>query len=584
MVVLGINISHDSSISIVKDGQHLFSIAEERINRIKVYTGFPFKSLRYIIDNQIIQPEEITDISISSSFFSKKWAFTYAFELTEDRLYYDVLNESKPKNFYINDSDYLSIRDKRSCKAYVGTKLKNIFETFNISAKIHYVDHHFAHACAAYYASGFKKALSITMDGVGDRLSSTVNICENGTVTKVSETDGKNSVGLLYSEVTKMCGFKVARHEGKITGLAAHGDFSAYEDCFDKLLKYKDGKILHNDPITNKVKRVILSILNGKKIGRSRSLLSLCGKLSDKDLAASIQNLVEKVIKRNIEYWINETKIYNVVLGGGVFANVKVNQHVSEIANLKELFIFPNMGDGGNAYGSAAFVYFSKNKHIPLKTKNVYLGPEFSNQYIKKMLDRHKDKVEFYLSKDICKDTAQLLSSNKIIGWFQGRMEYGPRALGNRSIIASPVDSSINQWLNERMERTEFMPFAPSCLYEFADELFEITNEKLKYPAEFMTITFNMKEKWTEMAPAVSHIDKTARPQLVTKEANPKYHNLLRHYYELTGLPLFINTSFNVHEEPIVCLPEEGLKSLLSGVIDYFCIGDFICHLKSSNG
>jgi len=580
MAVLGINISHDSSISLIKNGQHIFSIAEERLNRVKVYTGFPFKSVRYIIKKNIVKSEEITDIAISSSYFSKRWAFTYAFELTEDRLYYDVLNEKKPKNFYINDSDYLSIKDGKTCKEYVENRLYKIFSDLNINAKIHFVDHHFCHANSAYYASGFENTIAITMDGVGDRLSSSVNICKNGVVKRISCTSGKQSVGLLYSAVTKICGYKVARHEGKITGLAAHGNYSLTEKCFDSLLKISHGKILHNDKLLNKLKRIYISLISKKKLDRSESLLRICGDLSNEDLAASIQHLLEKKITENISYWINKTGIKNVVLGGGVFANVKINQYISEIHNLENLFIFPNMGDGGNAYGAAAFVYFSKYKYTPVKTENVYLGPEFSNHYVEKMLNAHKDKVNFHLSKDVCKDTAKLLSENKIIGWFQGKMEYGPRALGNRSIIASPVDSSINKWLNERMQRTEFMPFAPSCLYEYADELFQIPSENFKYPAEFMTITFNMKEEWTKKAPAVSHIDKTARPQLVTKKANPKYHNLLKHYYDLTGLPLFINTSFNVHEEPIVCTPEEGLKSLLTGVIDYFCVGDYICHLK----
>ena len=159
-------------------------------------------------------------------------------------------------------------------------------------------------------------------------------------------------------------------------------------------------------------------------------------------------------------------------------------------------------------------------------------------------------------------------------------MEYGPRALGNRSIIASPVDETINKWLNDRMKRTEFMPFAPSCLYDYADMIFDIPKEEMKYPAQFMTITFNMKKEWSDKAPAVSHVDQTARPQLVSKDGNPKYHQLLSEYNKVTGLPLFINTSFNVHEEPIVCTPEEGLHSLLTGVIDYFCVGDYICKLK----
>ena len=580
MIVLGINISHDSSLSIIKDGEHIFSLAEERLNRIKVYTGFPFLALRYIIENDIVKAEEIDAVAIASAVFSKRWAFTYAFELTENKKYYDTLNERQPNDFFIDDQEYLNIKSKQDCKNYVNSKIKKILSNVGIKASIEYVDHHLAHSSAAYYASGFNKALSITMDGVGDKLSSTVSICNNGKMERVSKTTGKNSVGLLYSEVTKMCGYKVARHEGKITGLAAHGDYKKSENCFDKLLKVRNGEILYIDPIWRKLKRIFLHVVESKKTRRASVLLNRCGKLSDKDLAASIQRLLEKKVVESISYWVDKTGIQDVVLGGGLFANVKINQHISEIPNINNLFIYPDMGDGGNAYGAAAYLYFKEGQVNPVKIKNVYLGPEFTNKYIETMLFKHNDTVKYNLSKNICKDTAKLVSENKIIGWFQGRMEYGPRALGNRSIIASPVDATINKWLNDRMKRTEFMPFAPSCLYDHADELFDIPKESMKYPAQFMTMTFNMKKKWSDRAPAVSHVDQTARPQLVTKEGNLKYHQLLEEYNKITGLPLLINTSFNVHEEPIVCTPEEGLNSLLTGVIDYFCVGDYVCRLK----
>ena len=299
-------------------------------------------------------------------------------------------------------------------------------------------------------------------------------------------------------------------------------------------------------------------------------------------MSAAIQHLLEKRIGEIVDFWIKKTGIKTVVLSGGVFANVKFNQCISEIDSIDNLYIYPDMGDGGNAFGAAANYYYKTNTFIPKKTKikNTYYGPEFSNEDIKKILRNVSNEVEFYLSKDISLEAAQLLSQNKIVGWFQGRMECGPRSLGNRSIIASPIDSTINQWLNDRMKRNEFMPFAPSCLYEYADDLFYIPKESMKFPAQFMTITFKMKKKWAKKAPAVAHVDQTARPQLVTKEANPKYHELLSRYYELTGLPLFINTSFNVHEEPIICTPEEAIKPLLSGVIDNLCIGDYICKLK----
>ncbi len=536
-------------------------------------------ALRYIVENKIVEVDKVDRVVIPSAVFLKSWAFNYAFTLTENKKYYNYLHEDKPDDFFMDDKEYLKIENDKDLKKYVDSKLKKLLLDVGIDAPIEYVDHHLAHASAAYYASGFGKALSITMDGTGDLLSATINVCIDGSIETISKTPGKHSAGSLYSEVTRMCGFKMGKHEGKITGLAAHGDYKKYENCFDKLLQVKNGRLFHVDPIWRKSIRTLLNAIGFKKPDRSLLLLTRCGKLSDKDLAASIQRLLEKKIVEIVSYWVNKTGIQNVALSGGLFANVKFNQYISEIPNLDNLFIFPDMSDGGNAYGAAVYSYFKENKLTPLKTKNVYLGPKFENEYIENMLIKN-NKVEYFLSDDVCKDTAKLLSENKIIGWFQGRMEYGPRALGNRSIIASPVDATINKWLNDRMKRTEFMPFAPSCLYEYADELFDIPKKSMKYPAQFMTITFRMKKEWADKAPAVSHIDQTARPQLVTKEGNPKYYKLLKEYHKVTGLPLFINTSFNVHEEPIVCTPEEGLHSLLTGVIDYFCVGDYICKLK----
>jgi carbamoyltransferase len=395
----------------------------------------------------------------------------------------------------------------------------------------------------------------------------------------------KLSAGYLYSEVTRRCGYKISRHEGKITGLAAYGDYKKHEECFDNLTSVVNGKLEYKDRVNrsfiNKIKNKVLNLIGRNFYMGHQELINRCDTLSNKDLSASIQNHLEKRIVEIIRFWKDKTGIGKIVLSGGIFANVKFNQLISEIEGVDGTYIFPCMGDGGNAYGAAIYTYFKKRDFDPIKNKiqNVYLGPSFDNEYVFNML-KNNDKIEFYKSHNIPQETAQLISEGKIIGWFQGRMEYGPRALGNRSVLASPVDRDINKWLNERMKRTEFMPFAPSCLNEKADEVFELSGEFLKFPAEFMTITFKMKQEWVERAPAVAHIDDTARPQLVTEESNPKYYRLLQEYYKITGLPLIINTSFNVHEEPIVCTPEEGLQPLLNSVIDVFVCEDYICKLK----
>jgi len=587
MAILGISFSHDGSIAVLDDsGKLLFAIGEERLNRIKSYIGFPFMGLAYVIENKIVDPKEITDVVVPLEQFNHKAKETIAFCLTENKTYYDLQNDPKPQNFFIDDNTYLNISNDIEMKNYIIHKISSLLEQYAINAKISFVDHHLAHTACAYYSSGKNRALAITMDGEGDGKSATVNICDNGKIETISSTDIYNSAGYLYSAVTVKCGFKMSRHEGKITGLAAYGNYQSTQDCFEKHVTVEEGKLKFNNQRAYSLKnRIFAKVLNvfgyDYKIG-GREIIERCGKLSNEDLSAAVQHLLENKISEITSYWVNKTAIYDVVVAGGVFANVKFNQRISEIAKVETLYVFPDMGDGGNAYGAAAYLYYQRHPFVPAKTQfsNVYFGPEFDNDYIRAMLEKHETEVEYKLSDSVAQETATLLANNKIVGWFQGRMEYGPRALGNRSIIASPVDQTINKWLNDRMKRTEFMPFAPSCLNEYADELFEITKESFKFPANFMTITFNMKDEWAKKAPAVAHVDQTARPQLVTKEANPKYHALLSEYNALTGLPLFINTSFNIHEEPIVCKPEEGLYSLLHGVIDYFVCGDYICKLK----
>lgn len=580
MVVLGISFTHDGTLSIIKDGIHHFSIAEERLNRKKAYIGFPFMALRYVIEHNIITSNEIDKVAISTSVFKKEWAFTFAFQLTEDKTYYDLQNEAKPENFHINDTAYTSIQSDDACKTYVLNKIKNILGKVDIDAPIECVNHHLCHASAAYYSSGFENAIAITMDGEGDLASSTINICKNGTIQTLHTEPISTSFGNFYSYITKECGFKMSRHEGKITGLAAYGNCKKQYEIFCKRITTVDGNITLN-------KAGILNKIFGKKAASIKALfedfLNTEAPLENKELACIAQTVLEKKGLEYIAYWIKTFNMNNVVLAGGIFANVKFNQAISELDTVDAMYVFPDMGDGGNAFGAAAYCYYAMHGFDPKVSKipNVYLGPNFENDAIETILNQHSIRVEFTRSESVAKETAKLIASNKIVGWFQGRMEYGPRALGNRSIIASPVDRDINTWLNKRMQRTEFMPFAPSCLYEHADNVFEIPKEAMKYPAEFMTVTFKMKEQWANKAPAVAHIDQTARPQLVTSDANPKYHALLREYYEITGLPLFINTSFNVHEEPIVCTPQEGLKSLLNGVIDIFVCENYICRLKA---
>ena len=587
MGILGINFSHDGTLSYVDEGRHVFSIAEERINRTKAYLGFPFAALRYVLDHGVLDPEKVSEVAVAINYFPAELAETLSFLLNEDKKYYDIQNDDRPSDYYINDSDWKNIRTEMQCKEYVIEKLSALLLKNKIHAPIVFHKHHLCHAASAYYSSGYNddKVLAITMDGEGDGLSASVNQCENGRISVLSETDRFNSAGYLYSAVTKQCGFKVSRHEGKITGLAAYGNPDKVRSFFSDYIRVENGQLrikgIKRLTVIRRFKNKILRLIGINVLTGHRELINRCSNTSNADLSAGIQNLLEDRIKEIVSYWSKRTGINNIVLAGGVFANVKFNQHIGELDCVKKLYIFPDMGDGGLAYGAAMLSFAREHEFLPQRSRleTVYLGPEFSDDQIKDYLNEHLD-LDVTLSKNIAKETAALIENKRIVGWFQGRMEYGPRSLGNRSILASPVDASINKWLNDRMNRTEFMPFAPSCLYDAADDLFEIPKESLKHAAEFMTITFKMKKAWLKRVPAIVHIDNTARPQLVKEAKNPLFHQLLTEYKKQTGLPLMINTSFNAHEEPIVCNPGEAIKSLEAGMIDVLAIGNFIVKRK----
>lgn len=585
MATLGIVFSHDGTLSVVREGRHEYSIGEERLNRIKAYIGYPFNSIREAISSGRLVPDEVEVVAIPLLRYPFQAAQMFAFITTEDKQYYDLQNDKPPKDFSLPHDGWESVNTDVGCQKYVESKIRALLESVGIFAPIEFYDHHLCHAASAYYSSGLGRALAITMDGEGDGLSATVSICDGAKIERLSATDRSHSAGYLYAAVTKRCGFKMSRHEGKITGLAAYGNPDAGYKRMARHIKVVNGELrlvgVRGNGLANRLLRRALRLFGQDLNFGAFQLVDKFSDLSDADLSASMQRVLEDRIAEIVSYWVERTGIEDVVVAGGIFANVKFNQRIGELPCVKSIFVFPDMGDGGTAYGAAMCSHVARFGYDPQQAflQDVYLGPQFSEDQIEACL-KVDPKISYRRCDNIAADAAKCIADGKIIGWFQGRMEYGPRSLGHRSILASPTDASINKWLNDRMKRTEFMPFAPSCLYEHADKVFDIPKESLKRPAEFMTITFRMKDDWARRAPAVSHIDQTARPQLVRKDVEPLYHRLLSEYFRLTGLPLVINTSFNVHEEPIVCRPEEGIRALQTGMIDVLAIGPFVATLR----
>uniref|UniRef100_A0A7C3J6M8 Carbamoyltransferase n=1 Tax=candidate division WOR-3 bacterium TaxID=2052148 RepID=A0A7C3J6M8_UNCW3 len=603
MYILGLNIGHDATATLLKDGRIVSAIAEERVSRVKFHFGFPYKAIKECIRVANINGKDISKVVLSFDNDLKRSPFHYTdliikrsgtidpsneidnrkkFDTVKEIIYRKIIGEKK---YWEKASNY--------AKTEITEALKKCgLENFTLET----ADHHLCHAASCYYEGGKSKALIVTMDGAGDGLSATISIGEDGKIKRILEVEDIYSVGRFYSAITKFLGFKRNRHEGKITGLAAYGDPDKLYNLFKQMIDItEDGKSFYS-PLAGNLKGDLLRLkqlkdfMKGKYYGHNYTNLYLdflkknCSKETKEDIAAAAQKLTEDLVVKFIQPHVKKTGIKDIVLAGGLFSNVKVNQRVLEIDGVESVFIHPNMGDGGTSAG-ACYVKWAEEvekrgeRFLPFTIDNVYYGPEYSDDDILKVLKDFSDKIEFRKSENIVEETAKMIKDKIVVGWFQGRMEYGPRALGNRSILFDPTDRKINDWLNKRLKRTEFMPFAPSCIYEDATLVFE-NFEKGSYPSYFMTITFNVKEEWRKRIDAVNHVDNTARPQTVKEDQNPLYYKLLKRYKELTGLPLFVNTSFNMHEEPILCSPLDAVRSLLNNCVDVLVIGNFIVKQK----
>ncbi|MEK6968486.1 MAG: carbamoyltransferase C-terminal domain-containing protein, partial [Nanoarchaeota archaeon] len=285
---------------------------------------------------------------------------------------------------------------------------------------------------------------------------------------------------------------------------------------------------------------------------------------------------LETVFKEYMESLIDKNGASNVALSGGIFGNVKLNQRIHEVKGVKNIFIHPHMGDGGLGMGGALYIH-NQERPMNVSLKDVYLGPEYSNKKIKKELDKSRLKYTYY--KDPAGAAADLLAKGQIVARFDGRMEYGPRALGNRTIMYQTTDKSVNDWLNKDLKRTEFMPFAPVVLSKYAKKCFN-NIKGAEYAAKFMTITFDCTEWMKKSCPGVVHLDNTARPQLIDRDANPGYFKILDEYRKLTGIPALINTSYNMHEEPIVCSPYDAIRAFKQGHLKNLLSENYIVNQK----
>jgi len=571
MQILGIGDHVSCGSALVKDGRLVAAINDERLVREKMVFGVPRESIKMILTMCGISPDEIDAIAVATKnqhFIDAYLDFKNGWFGLQRGRYKQYLFETASRasryraRFPYMDKVYYALR--RPAFAKRRKELKRILrEEFGFSCPIYFFDHHFCHAASVYYTSGFKEAAVFSIDGGGDGKSARIYDVTDGKFNELNSISSFDSLGNFYSYVTQFCGFKAGKHEGKITGLAAYGNP-------DYVPQLKEIMIGQNGTIRNIANVFYLSAL--KELERL-----LPKDFSHRDLAASIQLYIEDMVVGLVKHWLKKTGHCHVALAGGLFANVKINQRIHEIPAVKSVFVHPGMGDEGMPVGSALSLYYelSGKKYDPdfVSMEHVFLGPEYSDKEIASELDIQD--VEYRHYPDVEIEIARLLAHGAIVARFNGKMEYGPRALGNRTIFYQATDPSVAYWLNDALKRTEFMPYAPVVMTGHAEKCFEGI-DGAENTARFMTITFNCTDWMAKNCPGVVHIDNTARPQLVSEMDNPSMYKILDEYYKITGLPVLINTSFNMHEEPIVCTPTDAIRSFKLGHLDYLAIGDYI--------
>jgi carbamoyltransferase len=594
MYILGINFGHGASACLLKNGKLISAIENEKLTRIKGQATFPFESINYLMDLHKLKYNQLQAITFGCNDISE-----FGYSITNLNKY--LRNNSLIsiiQGIFFDFYKFIFFRSNMS-KFFKKIFLKSLKNRGFPLDKLNFYDHHECHAYSAFYPSPFNESFVLTADGKGDNKSLTFWEFKQNKKKQIYVNEALNSLGQIYQSITIFLGFKPNRHEGKITGLAGYGNHKKTASIFDKIFsskhpfknklntkKYLNNsyKYYVNDVIPkNFIKPRLVRLIGINTLSyiinyqRYLNYFNLNLKNQKKeDIAAGVQNLVEQSVINFLKNKLPKKPV-NICLAGGLFANVKINQKIYELNNVKNIFVQPAMDDAGTAYGSALKYYvdnfkFTKNK---CKLDTIYLGPSYDDEQIEKAIKNSKI-TNYTKEKNINMVIAEHLAKGLIVGRFNKSIEYGPRALGNRSILVNPmIDSNINENLNKRLKRTEFMPFAPSMLDTEAFEILKNYSGK-EDASKYMTITYNVKDKYINKVSTAIHVDGTARPQVVTKKENLDFYKTLKNFQKLTGIGCLLNTSFNMHEEPIVCSPEDAIRAFKQNAIDVLAIGNFI--------
>ncbi len=572
MNVLGITgLGVDPAACLVQNGTLIAMAEEERFNRIKNSFGLlPEKAARFCLDYSKLSLDEIDYIVFPWDTYRYKFYMPYFFLRTylqhSPKLQTDTII---PKLIELLKYQPANIR----------TSIKSMLCIAGIKGKIppiKFIPHHLAHAANAFYCSGFDKAHILIIDGSGEDKCTTIFKGDALEIKEIKSFKIPNSLGWFYQSITEFLGFTPNKHEGKTMALASYGKYNKeIELKFKKMISFdKKGKYKYNASYSFLGKHVRGTIFSEKMAKLLKNFRYYYEPIEDvhKDIALAAQKILEEIIVSIIQSLASFTD-YNrkICIAGGVGLNCKMNGIVAALDCVEDIFIPPTSNDAGAALGAA--LYFSKVKGYDpkLKMEHAYWGPEFSNKQIIMLLDKLNIKYTKDLEIEIT--AAKLLAENKVVGWFQGRMEIGPRALGARSILANPTNNWMKNKINGLKNRELWRPFSPSLLYEAKDEYLIKPKE-----SPFMTLAFEVPEKIKERIPSVVHIDNSTRAHLVKKEANPKYWKLINEFSKISGLPVILNTSFNIQGEPIVCTPEDALRTFYATEIDYLVMGDYLIY------
>ena len=562
MYTLGISCYyHDSSAALLKDGKVIAAVEEERFSRTKFDDSFPKQAIDWCLKESGISPKNLDSVA----FYDKPI-------LKFERLLDNYIAVA-PKGLY----SFLSVIPKWIHKrVWVKDEILKHLKGFN--GTIIFPEHHVSHAAHTFFTSPFNESAILTVDGVGEWTTTAFGSAHDTTIELTNDIRWPHSVGLFYSAFTYFLGFKVNEGEYKLMGLSAYGKPKYYDLIMKNLVDVKDDGSVHlnmkyfsftyDKVMTNQNFSDLFGITPRKEDSNAEQI--------HYDIAASAQLVLEEILLRMVKHVHKKTGMKNLCLGGGVALNGVVNYRILKEGPFENLHIPPSPGDAGSAVGCAQYLYYchKKNKrkmehNAEMIQNNVYVGPSHSNDEIKSFLDMNKIHHKYLETDSLLETTAQLIAEGNVVGWYQGKMEWGPRALGNRSILADPRNAEMKYTLNEKIKHREsFRPFAPCILEEHLSEYFDID-----IPSPYMLFVAPVKKP--EKIPAVTHVDGTSRLQTVSKDTNPLYYDLIKEFYKITDVPVLINTSMNVRGEPIVNTLEQAYNMIIKTDMDYLVMGNY---------